>query len=416
MLAIVIAEKYDKELVDLLPEDAKVSTRDADDVFESTVVWREPASFSDRTLELLNQLTGYRHPHPILDTLLKLSTEPEHPWNAELLHRNLLGKEIAERDQYWSTELALAYASEEEDGFESTVRTLIEWASFGDIEEAEEERIRLCSTTLMWFHTTSNRKVRDRSTKALVRILSRFPSLLPDLLQDFQAVNDPYVVERLYAVAYGVICNMTDPHIISQIAALVFDLVFKDGRPPPHILLRDYARGVLEFALHGNLLPEGVDAEQFRPPYKSAWPIENPTPEEIDTIVGNESTSSIKISVMNAFGDFGTYTMAYVHSWSPTSLAEPFPETGYDLKKQFAEAHLQGEVKARFLDDIQPPDSERQESQSSPTALREFTLEIDEENLHLLLGSITTTGLQELALDLDEENGMFEQGNQLRGQ
>ena len=116
MLAIVIAEKYDKELVDLLPEDAKVSTRDADDVFESTVVWREPASFSDRTLELLNQLTGYRHPHPILDTLLKLSTEPEHPWNAELLHRNLLDKEIAERDQYWSTELALAYASEEEDG------------------------------------------------------------------------------------------------------------------------------------------------------------------------------------------------------------------------------------------------------------------------------------------------------------
>ena len=390
MLAIVIAEKYDKELVDLLPEDAKVSTRDADDVFESTVVWREPASFSDRTLELLNQLTGYRHPHPILDNLLKLSTEPEHPWNAELLHRNLLDKEIAERDQYWSIELALAYASEEEDGFESTVRTLIEWASFGDIEEAEEERIRLCSTTLMWFHTTSNRKVRDRSTKALVRILSRFPSLLPDLLQDFHAVNDPYVVERLYAVAYGVICNMTDPHIISEIAALVFDLVFKDGRPPPHIMLRDYARGVLEFALHGNLLPEGVDAEQFRPPYKSAWPIENPTPEEIDTIVGNESTSSIKISVMNAFGDFGTYTMAYVHSWSPTSLAEPFPETGYDLKKQFAEAHLQGEVKARFLDDIQPPDSERQESQSSPTALREFTL------------------------DIDEENGMFEQGNQLR--
>ena len=190
MLALVIAEKYGKELVDLLPEDAKVSTRDTDDVFESTVVWREPASFSDRTLELLNQLTGYGHPHPTLDILLKLSTEPEHPWNAELLHRNLLDKEIAERDQYWSTELALAYASEEEDGYESTVRTLIEWASFGDIEEAEEERIRLCSTTLMWFHTTSNRKVRDRSTKALVRILSRFPSSLPDLLQDFQAVND----------------------------------------------------------------------------------------------------------------------------------------------------------------------------------------------------------------------------------
>jgi len=414
MLAIVIAEKYGKELVDLLPEDAEVPTRDTDDVFESTVVWREPTSFTDRTLELLNQLTRYGHPHPILDILLKLSTEPEHPWNAELLHQNLLDKGIAGRDRFWSTDLALAYASEESDGYESTVRTLIEWASFGDIEEAEEERIRLCSTTLMWFHTTSNRKVRDRSTKALVRILSRFPSLLPDLLQDFHAVNDPYVVERLYAVAYGVICNMTDPHIISQIAALVFELVFRDGRPPPHILLRDYARGVLEFALQRDLLPEGVNAEQFRPPYVSAWPIENPTPEEIKAIAGNERTSSIEISVMNPLGDFGTYTMACVHSWSPTSLAEPFPETGYDLKKQFAETHLQGDIKARFLEDIQPPTSERQESQSSSTALQEFTLDIDEDSLHMLLNSITSTGLQELALDLGEDNGMLEQGNQLQ--
>ena len=390
MLAIVIAEKYGKELVDLLPEDAKVPKIDSDEVFCSTVVWRKPDSFSGRTLELLNQLEGFGTLHPTLDIPLKLSTEPEHPWNAELLHRHLLDKEIAERDRFWSTELALAYASEEEHGYESSVRTLIEWASFGDIEEVEEERIRLCSTTLMWFHTTSNRKVRDRSTKDLVRILSRFPSLLPDLLQDFHAVNDPYVVERLYAVAYGVICNMTDPHIISQIAALVFDLVFKDGRPPPHILLRDYARGVLEFALQGNLLPKGVDAEQFRPPYKSAWPIENPTPEEIDTIVGNESTAWIEMSVMNAFGDFGTYTMSCVHDWSPTPLSMPSPETGYELKRQFAESHLQGEIKARFLEEIQPPSSERQENQSSSTALQEFTL------------------------DINEENGMFEQWNQLR--
>ena len=117
---------------------------------------------------------------------------------------------------------------------------------------------------------------------------------------------------------------------------------------------------------------------------------------------------------MNTFGDFGTYTMASVHSWSPTSLAEPLPETGYDLKKQFAETHLQGEVKARFLEDIQPPGSERQESHSSSTALQEFTLDIDEDNLHLLLNSITRTGLQELALDLGEDNGMLEQGKQLQ--
>ena len=40
MLAIVIAERYGKELVDLLPEDANVPTRDFDEVFCNTVVWR----------------------------------------------------------------------------------------------------------------------------------------------------------------------------------------------------------------------------------------------------------------------------------------------------------------------------------------------------------------------------------------
>ena len=380
MLAIVIAERYGKELIDLLPEEAKVPKEDFDEVFCNTVVWREPDSFTDRTLELLNQLEGFGTLHPILDILLKLSTEPGHPWNAELLHRHSLDKEIAERDRLWSTQLALGYGSEEDDGYETTVRTLIEWASSGNIEGVEEERIRLCSITLMWFHTTSNRKVRDRSTKALVRILSQFPLLLPELIQNFHSVNDPYVVERLYAVAYGVICNMSDPQLISQIASLVYEFVFKDGRPTPHILLRDYARGVLEYALHRDLLPDAVDVEKFRPPYKSAWPIEDPTPEEIDTIVGNESTAWIEMSVMNVFGDFGTYTMSCVHDWSPTPLSKPSPETGYELKRQFAESHLKGEIKSRFLGEIRSPETERGDSQSSSTALQDILLDINVEN------------------------------------
>lgn len=381
MLALIIAEKYGKELVDLLPEDAKVSRSDSDKVFCNSVVWREPDSLSDRTLELLNQQQGWRGTlSPALDILLKLSTEPGHPWNAELLHRNLLDKEIAERDQYWSTQLALDYGSEEDDGYESTIRTLIEWASFGDIEESEEKRIRLCSITLLWFLATSNRKVRDRSTKALVRMLSCFPSLLPELLEEFHSVSDLYVVERLYAVAYGVICSTVDPQIVTRIATLVFELVFKDGSPLPHILLRDYARGILEFALHKDLLPDDVDIQRFRPPYKSEWPIENPTAEEIDTIVGDEQNKWIVDSVSGPLGDFGIYTMSCIHDWSPTPLTEPMPETSYELKRQFAETHLQGEVLRQFLEEIEPSASERWINLNALTDLRKKLLGVDSEN------------------------------------
>ena len=161
-LTVIIAEKYNKELVDLLPRDARCQT---DEMFCNTVIWRTSSSFSDRTLELLNKIEFPDR----LNILLKLSTEPSHPWNAEFLHRNLIHKEIAERDHFWSIHVAV-YTSEEDEGVESIVRTLIEWSGFGDIEEVEEERIRLCAITLLWFLTTSNRKVRDRATKSLVRM------------------------------------------------------------------------------------------------------------------------------------------------------------------------------------------------------------------------------------------------------
>ena len=349
-LTIIIAEKYNKELVDLLPCDAGIDEWLTTEIFSNTIIWRTPSSFSDRTLELLNRL---ENPDRVWNILLKLSTEPSHPWNAEFLHGNLIQKKIAERDHFWSIHVALGYTSEEGEGVESIVKALIEWSCFGDIEEVEKERIRLCAITLLWFLTTSNRKVRDRATKSLVRMLSKYPSLLPDLLCEFNSVNDLYLVERLYAVAYGVVCNITDQQIISRIATLVFEFVFKDGKPIPHILLRDYARGILELALHKKLLPDDVNTDLFRPPYNSEWPIENPTQEEIDSIIGDKRYSKIESSVMGS-GDFGRYTMGCVHSWSPTPLSAPAPQTGYDLQKEFAEKFLHGEVQAEYLKQIAP--------------------------------------------------------------
>ena len=349
-LAIIIAEKYNKELVDILPNDANINEQWIAETFSNTVIWRTPDSFSDRTLELLNQ----QPPYLVINILLKIATEPKHPWNVELIHRNLIDKEIAERDHFWSIHVASSGDSSRTYEEESTVTTLIEWSCFADIEEVEEERIRLCAITLLWFLTTPNREVRDKSTKSLVRILSKYPLLLPDLLHKFHSVNDLYLVERLYAVAYGVVCNITDPHIISRVADIVFELIFKGGKPTPHILLRDYAQGIMEFALYKELLANDIDVELFRPPYSSEWPLENPTEKEIDNLIGEGEYSGIKSSLMGSPGDFGNYTMSCVHEWSPTPISEPAPETGYGLKKKFAEKHLSGEVKTEYLEKIKP--------------------------------------------------------------
>ena len=353
-LAIALAEKFGIELIDMLPAEEDFFVWQTDEIFINTVIWRSPASFSDRTLELLNKNIGNDDTHsPALDILLKLSTEPGHPWNAQLLHRNLITKEVAERDHFWSIKVALGDSSEEQ-GEESIVRTLIEWACFGELAQAEDERIRLCAITLFWFLTTSNRKVRDRATKSLVRLLSERPQLVESVFNDFCDVNDLYLIERLYAVVYGVVCNIDNNTLVAHIAQLVFDKLFKNGKPIPHILLRDYARGILELALKRNILPKAINPQLFRPPYKSPWPIGNPSEEEIARIMGAEQYSSIKSSLMGFPGDFGNYTMSCVRHWSVTPLSESHIKTGYELKLEFAEKFLEGEVKADYRSFIEP--------------------------------------------------------------
>jgi hypothetical protein len=379
-LSVILAEKFRIELIDLLPADLskKIGDWTIDRMFSETVIWRSPDSFTDRTRELLRNLSGYGHESPVLDILLKLSTEPEHPWNANLIHEILINKSIAERDYLWSTHIALGDQIEGDGGEESIVRTLIEWSYSGEINGIEEERVRLCAITLFWFLTTPNRKVRDQTTKSLVRLLAANPGLLPELLNKFHAVNDLYLLERLYAVAYGVICNIDDNSLISEIALIVYDLVFKDGEPIPHILLRDYARGILEYALHRKLIPDSIVPEQFRPPYKSDWPIANPSEEDINKIEKDDDFSyRIKSSLMSFPGDFGNYTMSCIHNWSPTPLSEPSPKTGYEYKKEFAKEFLSGEIKERYLEKM-TNDSELSKKATEPLSIRFISVNNEE--------------------------------------
>lgn len=359
-LSIILAEKFNIELIDVLPDDCVNSINNwvLERIFSETITWRSPTSFTDRSLELLNSLNHNEYESPAFDILLKLSTEPEHPWNANLIHKNLIDKSMAERDRFWSIRIALGDQIEEDGEPESIIRTLIEWSFHGEINDIEEERARLCAITLFWFLTTSNRKVRDQATKSLVRLLSFHPNLLPALINKFHFVNDLYLVERLYAVVYGVVCNINDKSLISETAKIVYDLIFKDGEPVPHILLRDYARGILEYALHQELIPDHITPDHFRPPYKSDWPIENPTKEEIDKFADDDIPSRIKSSVMTEYlGDFGKYTMSCIHEWSATPLSEPAPKSGYEYKKEFAENFLSGAVKNQFLEKIKPKKS-----------------------------------------------------------
>ena len=119
--------------------------------------------------------------------------------------------------------------------------------------------------------TTSNRFLRDRATKALVSLLTGRLECAGRLVTRFSDVDDPYVTERVYAVVYGVTMRSHDAEGVGKVASVVYENVFASGSPPAHIMLRDYARDVIERALYLDSDID-IDDELIRPPFNSDWP------------------------------------------------------------------------------------------------------------------------------------------------
>src|SRR5690606_29752788 len=108
--------------------------------------------------------------------------------------------------------------------------------------------VLLYSITLCWMLSSPNRILRDRATKGLVRLLSSRIHILLKLLEQFSEIDEPYVLERLYAAAYGCALRNNNKELSKKLAQFVYEKQFKDGKPCLNILLRDYARGIVEIS------------------------------------------------------------------------------------------------------------------------------------------------------------------------
>lgn len=359
-LGVIIPEKYSVELINLLPKDLNILNV-FDEAFFETLLWRSPAAFNEETLDAFNKIQSYGRSDRRIDVLIALSTEPDHPWNAEMLHRNLISKSMPERDKFWSIPIAVSDYKDYETGEETNLRALIDWAYLSNLKDVEVERVRLCLIILIWITSTSNRFVRDQATKSAVRLLTNNPELTIKLLDKFKDVNDFYVLERLYAITYGSLTNQENGSILIEVVNWVWLNEFKDRSPKNHLLLRDYARGIMEYGYFKGLLPNHINIEYCRPPYQSNWSFEPISRKDLEKDIGKEY-SSIKSSVLS--GDFGRYTMSNLTHWSSSPIESELPKNVYELQKEFAKDYLEGELQKDFVDyieskynsDIQPLD------------------------------------------------------------
>lgn len=341
-LAIALPEKFEAELVDVLPGGAQKWWDDwaTQEAFAESVKWRSHSAFTDRTLELLNNIT-YHNPSSI-ELILQVAVSADHPWNAELLHRNLLQRKLPERDAFWTI-----WVNDQSDDVDSSIGVLIEWCRIGQAPHTNPENQLLAALVLCWFFTSTHRAIRDKSTKALTNILLVNEDVFIELLSRFADIDDLYVLERLLAAAYASCCLHSDKSRLEKYSKAVFDYIFKDGEPPYGILLRDYAFGIIECASYHSVLPDIVDFELCKPPYKSPRFRLAISEEKLKEIAEKAGGDEIVRSATGFMGDFSSY--------------EINPRVGGFLRVPLGkEASLTGEQKKKlFEDDVIGNDRDR---------------------------------------------------------
>lgn len=352
-LSIQLPEKYSIELYELVNDKNNYEIAEA---FISSLLWRRnDLKIDEQVIEYINStVLKFQGTHDYFwDTVIAVSSNPNHFFNANKTHEILSRYSLSDRDAWWTQLIHYWYNDE------TSVKRLIDWAwSIEDKSYISDDSIELASIMLSWFLTSTNRKLRDSATKALICLLENRIHIVINLLIKFENVNDPYIYERIFAVAYG--CTLRTKRIgsLQELSEYIYGTIFNKDKVYSHVLLRDYARGVIEYTLHlGFDLP--FDITKVRPPYKSDFS-SIPTDAEINkykidynspgfqdhywsinSILSSMAVEHARNGKVSMYGDFGRYVFqSNFHDWNqlnPVDLKniaiKRIFDLGYDAEK-----------------------------------------------------------------------------------
>lgn len=300
-----VAPEGERELVFYLPA-AKRTVEPFVDVFLDGLIWRDSGSFSNQTHYLISFLLEHARKDTcerVLDTLVCLATRSAQSETQSRLVSYLENLTMSDRDLKWSEYVRNSSVS-------GTPNRTLRW-----IEEHQNTKQNKASQSVLvkvleWFLTTTNRSMRDRTTRALVLIGDANPKVIFDQTLISLGRNDPYISERMLAASYGVLLRnwSGDSKILplhaSEFARSLFDKMFNRRAKfrTKHILAREYALGCIEIAK--KMSPKCLqdrDEKLLQSPFSSfRGPI--PKASKIEDLERKDAEYAIRM-------DFGNYTI-----------------------------------------------------------------------------------------------------------
>jgi hypothetical protein len=266
MLCNMFPQKYHEECIDILDslEHPDVSLFCE---YIGSFSWRKPETVDRKALfDFVNE-HNYRGVYEaFINLLLNMSSVVGHLLNSEFLHSLLFKMELNKRDCIWTVQINRLDS-------ENRIYHLAELIQQGrQTESFSKDEKQLFSIVCCWLLSSSNRVLRDNVSECLIELLRNELHICICLLDMFSGVNDPYIIQRLYGIVFGV-CMQSDSISETDFRLLsekVYERVFDVEYVYPDILLRDYARLIIErFIYQYPNTPIKINVSKIRPPYRS---------------------------------------------------------------------------------------------------------------------------------------------------
>lgn len=217
------------------------STKVFSDTFINGLCWRSPNSITRKTIFYVRKLLSSNdYSLKVMSSLISMSVTPNNQLNSMFVSDLLSENSMCERDAFFVYYLISDYSSK------NSAWQLINRACFSDLTNYTEEALFLWCIILCWFCSSSDRRVRDQSSKALTRILWSCPVLCKRVYEFFRNVDDDYIIERLIQAIYSSFLLSKNKTNIENFAKYIIDNKFFEQYS--NIIIHDSHRLIIELA------------------------------------------------------------------------------------------------------------------------------------------------------------------------
>ena len=267
---------------------------------------RAPDTFSAATRALVRQALRSKQQWDVFDSLLSVATYPsdiDGYWFGSLLQTIPLAK----RDAFWSAYLHTRF---EENGI---VRRLIDTSGDMDVAPLDAMIAERWALILMWFINAADRRVKDYSTRAVVKLFQAHPSMIWPMINYFLTTDDDELHERVILCAYGALILSPDRDALKTVAEGLLAAYKQTPNDYQNALVRDHIRCLGELAHHFGVLGSNFDPLLPSKRNKSEWPLTLPSDEEVKSWSDDEELRLLARSCLN--DDFNHYSIGCLRLW-----------------------------------------------------------------------------------------------------